>query len=667
MARKKTLKKQLITAMLILILLPIVIISVLISYSTEKTLNTQFKNELIDNVKWSEEVIKSENKANIEITDMLSQDPNAQFLLKNADSQKWLLASFDSFLSTHKDIQSVYFGVKDGRMLLKPQEHLPEGYDPRKRDWYTLALSNDGQVVTTDPYEDAIKKGTYVITYAKAVKDPQTGEVNGVVAIDIKLETLSSTISKFKIGENGFVAIVDKTGKIISNKDANMLGKTSKEEKWIDEILSSKQANGEYNVGGQKLITYNIEDKQTGWRIIGLLPKSEISAHIYQQRYLSAGIAAIFLLIAFAIGLMVSNSITKHIIGLANLLNRVKDGDYTVAIEKSKNINYEIEVISDSVDLVLKEMVNIIKNVLKTSKNIKESAEALVAVTEESSSVGEEVSRAVQQIAGGASSQSENLDNSSAVVSELGDKVVIARNNSIIMMNASSNVREATKEGTFNVETLKETFEEASKANKELQAQIEDLANKSNRIGAITDTIKSITEQTSLLSLNASIEAARAGEAGRGFAVVADEVRKLADQSAGSALEINDVITEIKSSVAVVLERIEQSITLNEKSEEKVLVTSSSFTKIEEAVLELEQNIHVVDKTLEGISVNTDKVFQSITEVAAVAQGTAATAEEVSASSEEQAAGLHEVVASAEQLNILSEKLDEMVIKFKIE
>ncbi|WP_430962080.1 methyl-accepting chemotaxis protein [Pseudomonas cremoricolorata] len=96
------------------------------------------------------------------------------------------------------------------------------------------------------------------------------------------------------------------------------------------------------------------------------------------------------------------------------------------------------------------------------------------------------------------------------------------------------------------IEVLATDIAGAADAITQLGADIE-------RVGSVLEVIKSISQQTNLLALNAAIEAARAGEQGRGFAVVADEVRTLAGRTQTSANEIQEMISQLRqaSSAAV--------------------------------------------------------------------------------------------------------------------
>ena len=667
MKKRTSLKTQIVSLLVIAILVPLVIVAMYSNNTSKVNFKQVYDSTTKDNMDRVSESLTNMYKKYEESTNMLATDPNARNMIKDAkESEPWLMKSLEAYLSNHKDVTSVYLGLNDGRMIQYPADPIPPGYDPRVRPWYKDAIANDGNVILTAPYEDASVKGSMIVTFAKTVKDANTNETIGVIGLDIKLTTISDIVSKIKVGEEGYVVLLDATGQVVAHKDSNLVGKTTTEQPWIGDILASSSNQFTEKIDGKGYNILRGENEDTKWKIVGFASQDELLAKVNRAKYMMIVISVLCLAVAITFALLYVKKIINSINKLIVVLNRIKDGDFSEKIEKDAKASYEIDAIADAVNNMIDGTVGVINSVFDSTRQVRGASDDLAAITQESNAVGEEVARAVQQISQGATEQASDLEDSVTITNKLGEEVNKSISEAKGMMKASMDVKKSTVDGIVVINNLKDIFGETSKANEQLSQEVQVLSKKSNKISAITDTIKAITEQTNLLALNASIEAARAGEAGKGFAVVADEIRKLAEQSSESASEINTVILEIKQSVSGVYEKINLATSLNEKTNESVEVTNNSFEKIEKAAKTFEESMEKVTESLSKIKEDKDLVVSKISDVASVAQETAATTEEVSASSEEQAAGLQEVVTSAEKLTELAERLDEIVNKFKI-
>jgi methyl-accepting chemotaxis protein len=663
-SKGKKLSFQLIALLIIASFLPILAISFGTYYGLSKNLKGEFDNVTNQSISRVNEAVDSLYKANYESTDMLSKDPNAMMIMANPDSVQWLIKGFDGFVKTHPDTLSIYLGTIDKKMHIAPKQEFDATYDPTSRGWYKEAINNDGKVIATNPYEDAITK-KYVMTFAKTVKDNQ-GKTVGVIGLDVDLELISNMVANIKLGENGFSAVLDSTGTIIAHKNKDILGKNSQQESWIKDIMDSKENKLILKVDGEKYLVYKAVDEKTNFTSAGFIPISELTTKIIEGLTIPFIVLVLSVVFVIVVGKVFSGKITKPMVKLVDVLEKIKEGDFTQRVEKDEKASLEVQQIIKSVNNMIEDMVVVLGNVVESSNKVKDSAESLAATTEQSNAVGDEVARAVQQIAQGANEQSQILEDSVNYSTTLAEEVEKSTTNAKNMIKASLDVKQSTEEGIIVVNNLREVFEENTKANDDVAKKVEILAQNSNKISEITDTIKAITEQTNLLALNASIEAARAGEAGRGFAVVADEVRKLAEQSSVSASEIDKVINVIRTSVNEVLEQIVHSKGLNAKTDKSVRTTNETFKKIEQAMELLQKDMNSVDSSLKEIKNYKDIVSEKIESAAAVSQETAATSEEVSASTEEQASGLQEIVGAAENLNALADNLRESISKFKI-
>jgi len=151
---------------------------------------------------------------------------------------------------------------------------------------------------------------------------------------------------------------------------------------------------------------------------------------------------------------------------------------------------------------------------------------------------------------------------------------------------------------------------------------IRELAEQSQRIGAMTEVIDDIADRTNLLALNAAIEAARAGEHGRGFAVVADEVRKLAESTSRSTLEIEKVVSAIQTDTKRAIAAIEEGAREVAESHQAVRETEQAFDEISRGVgtsVEQMQKVHQLSleqrREAGAVSSTTALVLDMIAEV----------------------------------------------------
>ena len=123
---------------------------------------------------------------------------------------------------------------------------------------------------------------------------------------------------------------------------------------------------------------------------------------------------------------------------------------------------------------------------------------------------------------------------------------------------------------------------------------VEELNEQSEAVTSTLQAITDISDQTSLLALNASIEAARAGEQGRGFAVVADEVKQLSNKTKEAALSIGSTLQGFNEQVGTSLEGARESKELAELIISEVEGFQQRFAEVAEDASQTLQQVEYI-------------------------------------------------------------------------
>lgn len=307
------------------------------------------------------------------------------------------------------------------------------------------------------------------------------------------------------------------------------------------------------------------------------------------------------------------------------------EGDLTQKLDI--NSGDELELIAGNVNTLLEHIREIMLQISANSDELNQSAESVVNSLAEAKDSISDVSATMEEMSAAMEETSASICQVNESVSDIDSTVVSIAEKAIGESRASGETAKKVQEIYSRAETDRE---DAGRQAEQMSVTVNEKIERSRavkQIGALTEEIISITDQTSLLALNANIEAARAGEAGRGFAVVAGEIGSLAGNSAKAAEEIQRVSQEVITAVNELAEEAENMIRfMNETAMagyEMLLLNSRNYQsdvnhlsrimkEFAEESQELRGNIDNIKEAVESVHIAVEESAKGVVNVTEV-------------------------------------------------
>jgi len=458
------------------------------------------------------------------------------------------------------------------------------------------------------------------------------------VVFDIKTDTIREQLESLDLGagsivglvtENGFEVIaenVEETAKSIVPAEGQMFYGQD----FYQDAVASDAESGAWEVkynGDKYLFIYSKSDRNLS-TIGALVPMKTVIGQAEYIKTITVGLVLLAGIISSFIGIFIASGIQKNMKNISKCLGKVAQGDLTLSVQAKGND--EFRGLSEATTNMIRNNKKLVQKVNHATEALEESARNVNTASGVIHDYSGKISGVVMDISESMMQQSQYAQECVQRTDSLSDEIQEIGRIMTDVEELVGKTEQMIATGMNTVQMLGERAVATTTITTEVGESIASLQKESQIINEFVGMINDISEQTNLLSLNASIEAARAGQAGRGFAVVAEEIRKLADDSTTAANEIKKNVENITQQTQKSVESAVEAQKMVGEQKEAVDNTVEILSEMNQQMTELILKLREIMMRTEQADTERGETLEAVKRISAIIDNTAESAEEVS-------------------------------------
>ena len=299
---------------------------------------------------------------------------------------------------------------------------------------------------------------------------------------------------------------------------------------------------------------------------------------------------------------------------------------------------------------------NLLESNVELGKQLSSNIADINVRFEKLTAASKTTTEAMQEVSAGATDTAEHVQNQleqTQAIQEKVDEVAAAVEE---IGSSMALTLKALEEGKQDIEHLASEVEVSVDNGTAVTEKLENLNQYMDEMNSIVELIGGITNQTSLLALNASIEAARAGEAGRGFSVVATEISGMATRTKEATVHITELISNVSNAIMEVVGVVSKMVEGINDEKTGTSNAEESFESIEDNTRAIQNNADTLSRSISELQNANKEIVDSIQTISAISQQVSAHAGETMQAEEENVNVMEDVSAIMQKLATLASR-----------